>query len=91
MPMKDVPSIETLAAHGAHVTCTGEPQVFLDDMFYLSGEVPRVTPFERGLPAHYQKAADGNWTVGGGGATRGGAYSCRTGSSSNQADLDARP
>ena len=30
-------------------------------MFYLSGEIPRVTPFERGLPAHYQKNADGNW------------------------------
>jgi 7,8-dihydropterin-6-yl-methyl-4-(beta-D-ribofuranosyl)aminobenzene 5'-phosphate synthase len=61
MPMKDVPSIEALTAHGAHVTCTGEPQVLLDDMFYLSGEVPRVTPFERGLPGHYQKTADGNW------------------------------
>ena len=61
MPMKDVPSLEALAAHGAHVTCTREPQVFLDDMFFLSGEIPRVTPFERGLPAHYQKDADGNW------------------------------
>ena len=61
MPMKDVPGIEALTAHGAHVTCTGEPQVFLGDMFYLSGEIPRVTPFERGLPAHYQKNADGNW------------------------------
>src|SRR5580704_521513 len=62
MPMKDVPSIEALAAHGAHVICTAEPQVFLDDMFYLSGEIPRVTPFERGLLAHYQKTADGDWT-----------------------------
>jgi 7,8-dihydropterin-6-yl-methyl-4-(beta-D-ribofuranosyl)aminobenzene 5'-phosphate synthase len=61
MPMKDVPDIETLTAQGAHVICTAEPRVFLDDMFYLSGEVPRVTPFERGLPAHYQKTADGNW------------------------------
>ncbi|HVB79182.1 MAG TPA: MBL fold metallo-hydrolase [Candidatus Binataceae bacterium] len=61
MPMKDVPGIEVLTARGAHVTCTGEPRIFLDDMFYLSGEIPRVTPFERGLPAHYQKNADGNW------------------------------
>jgi 7,8-dihydropterin-6-yl-methyl-4-(beta-D-ribofuranosyl)aminobenzene 5'-phosphate synthase len=30
-------------------------------MFYLSGEIPRVTPFERGLPAHYQKNEEGNW------------------------------
>jgi len=61
MPMKDVPSIEALTARGAHVTCTTEPQCLLDDMFYLSGEIPRVTPFERGLAAHYQQAADGNW------------------------------
>lgn len=61
MPMKDVPGIEALTAHGAQVTCTREPQVFLDDMFYLSGEIPRLTPFERGLPAHYQKNTDGNW------------------------------
>ena len=61
MPMKDVPGVEALTAHGAHVTCTGEPQVLLDGMFYLSGEIPRVTPFERGLPAHYQKNEDGNW------------------------------
>jgi len=61
LPMKDVPSVEALTAHGALVTCTGESQVLLDDMFYLSGEIPRVTPFERGLPAHYQKTADGNW------------------------------
>jgi 7,8-dihydropterin-6-yl-methyl-4-(beta-D-ribofuranosyl)aminobenzene 5'-phosphate synthase len=61
MPMKDVPGVDALTARGAHVTCTGEPQVLLDGMFYLSGEIPRVTPFERGLPAHYQKNADGNW------------------------------
>jgi 7,8-dihydropterin-6-yl-methyl-4-(beta-D-ribofuranosyl)aminobenzene 5'-phosphate synthase len=61
MPMKDVPGIEALTSRGAHVTCTAEPQVFLDGMFFLSGEIPRVTPFERGLPAHYQKNAEGNW------------------------------
>jgi 7,8-dihydropterin-6-yl-methyl-4-(beta-D-ribofuranosyl)aminobenzene 5'-phosphate synthase len=30
-------------------------------MFQLSGEIPRVTLFERGLPGHYQKNVDGNW------------------------------
>jgi 7,8-dihydropterin-6-yl-methyl-4-(beta-D-ribofuranosyl)aminobenzene 5'-phosphate synthase len=62
MPMKDVPGVEALTSRGAHVTCTAEPQVFLDGMFFLSGEIPRVTPFERGLPAHYQKNAEGDWT-----------------------------
>ena len=61
LPMKDVPSIEALAARGAQVNCTREPQVFLDGMFYLSGEIPRVTTFERGLPAHYQKTEEGSW------------------------------
>ena len=61
MPMKDVPSIEALTVHGADVNCTREPRILLDGMFYLSGEIPRVTPFERGLPAHYQKAEDQSW------------------------------
>jgi 7,8-dihydropterin-6-yl-methyl-4-(beta-D-ribofuranosyl)aminobenzene 5'-phosphate synthase len=61
MPMKNVPSIEALTAHGADVKCTREFRVLLDGMFYLSGEIPRVTPFERGLPAHYQKSEDESW------------------------------
>ncbi len=61
MPMKDVPSIEALTAHGADVNCTRESRVLLDGMFYLSGEIPRVTPFERGLPAHYQRSEDESW------------------------------
>lgn len=61
-PIKDVPGIEALTAHGARVNCTREPQVLLDSMFHLSGEIPRVTPFERGLPAHFQKNEEGNWT-----------------------------
>lgn len=61
LPTKDVPGIEALSAHGANVHCTRQSQLLLDGMFYLSGEIPRVTPFERGLPAHYQRAEDGNW------------------------------
>jgi 7,8-dihydropterin-6-yl-methyl-4-(beta-D-ribofuranosyl)aminobenzene 5'-phosphate synthase len=61
MPMKDVPSITALTAHGADVDCTREPRVLLDGMFCLSGEIPRVTAFERGLPAHYQRSDDESW------------------------------
>jgi 7,8-dihydropterin-6-yl-methyl-4-(beta-D-ribofuranosyl)aminobenzene 5'-phosphate synthase len=61
LPMKDVPGVEALAARGADVNCLREPRVLHDGMFYLSGEIPRVTPFERGLPAHYQKSEDGSW------------------------------
>jgi 7,8-dihydropterin-6-yl-methyl-4-(beta-D-ribofuranosyl)aminobenzene 5'-phosphate synthase len=59
MPMDDVPSEAELTAHGARVVSTREPQSFLDDMFYLSGEIPRVTPFETGQPFHYAKPERG--------------------------------
>jgi 7,8-dihydropterin-6-yl-methyl-4-(beta-D-ribofuranosyl)aminobenzene 5'-phosphate synthase len=59
MPMEDVPSIAELTAHGARVVATREPQAPLDGMFYVSGEIPRVTPFETGLPFHYAKTESG--------------------------------
>ncbi|HTC06932.1 MAG TPA: MBL fold metallo-hydrolase [Xanthobacteraceae bacterium] len=59
MPMEDVPSIAELTAHGARVVATREPQAPLDGMFYVSGEIPRVTPFETGLPFHYAKTENG--------------------------------
>jgi 7,8-dihydropterin-6-yl-methyl-4-(beta-D-ribofuranosyl)aminobenzene 5'-phosphate synthase len=58
--MDDVPSVVDLTAQGADVVCTTEPQAFLDSMFYVSGEVPRVTPFERGLPGQVRKTDDGS-------------------------------
>jgi 7,8-dihydropterin-6-yl-methyl-4-(beta-D-ribofuranosyl)aminobenzene 5'-phosphate synthase len=60
---KDVPNAETLTNHGAKVVCMRTAQTLLDGLFYLSGEIPRVTPFERGLAGHYQRAEDGSeWT-----------------------------
>ena len=40
--------------------CITEPRAFLDDMFYVSGEIPRVTPFERGLLGQVRKTEDGS-------------------------------
>lgn len=57
--MDDVPSVDDLTALGAQVICTTQPQYFLDDMYFVSGEIPRVTPFERGLPGQVRKTADG--------------------------------
>jgi 7,8-dihydropterin-6-yl-methyl-4-(beta-D-ribofuranosyl)aminobenzene 5'-phosphate synthase len=57
--MDDVPSIDDLTAFGARVLCTTEPQSFLGDMFYVSGEVPRITSFEPGLPGQIRKTEDG--------------------------------
>jgi 7,8-dihydropterin-6-yl-methyl-4-(beta-D-ribofuranosyl)aminobenzene 5'-phosphate synthase len=57
--MDDVPNIDDLTGQGARVICTTEPQWFLDDMFFVSGEIPRVTPFERGLPGQVRRSDDG--------------------------------
>jgi 7,8-dihydropterin-6-yl-methyl-4-(beta-D-ribofuranosyl)aminobenzene 5'-phosphate synthase len=56
---KDVPSIEILTDRGAQVVNTRTAQTLLDGMFHLSGEIPRVTLFERGLTGHYQRTEDG--------------------------------
>lgn len=56
---EDVPSPEDLTAFGAEVIATPQPVTFLDDMFFVSGEIPRVTPFERGYPGHVRLADDG--------------------------------
>ncbi len=60
-PMRDVPSVEALTARGAEVIATREARALFDGMFVISGEIPRVTPFERGLPGHFQKSDDGSW------------------------------
>jgi 7,8-dihydropterin-6-yl-methyl-4-(beta-D-ribofuranosyl)aminobenzene 5'-phosphate synthase len=57
--MEDVPSIQALIAHGAHVINTTEAQVLLDGMAYVSGEIPRRTAFERGLKGQHRKTLDG--------------------------------
>ena len=57
--LDDVPGIDDLTAQGAQIICTTEPQSFLDDTFFVSGEIPRVTEFERGLPGQVRKTADG--------------------------------
>jgi len=61
-PFQPVPSPEALAAHGAQVVNSGDPRVLLDDCFYLSSEVPRISSFEKGRPDHLaRQAADRPW------------------------------
>jgi 7,8-dihydropterin-6-yl-methyl-4-(beta-D-ribofuranosyl)aminobenzene 5'-phosphate synthase len=57
--MEDIPSVDDLTAFGADVVMTKEPQALLDGMFYLSGEIPRVTAFERGFPGQVRRTLDG--------------------------------
>lgn len=57
--MEDIPTIADLTAFGAEVIATREPQVLLDGMFYVSGEIPRVTSYERGYPGQVRLGPDG--------------------------------
>lgn len=57
--LEDVPSVKDLTAFGAEVMVTDEPQALLDGMFFVSGEIPRVTPYERGLPGQVRLMEDG--------------------------------
>lgn len=57
---EDVPSAAQLTQHGAEVFHSTQPQLVLDDLFYVSGEIPRVTPFEVGLPGQHRKTDDGS-------------------------------
>lgn len=57
--IEDVPSIEALTDNGARVVNTKEPQLLLEGTAYVSGEIPRVTPFETGLPGQHRLALDG--------------------------------
>jgi 7,8-dihydropterin-6-yl-methyl-4-(beta-D-ribofuranosyl)aminobenzene 5'-phosphate synthase len=57
--MDDVPSVADLTDFGASVVVTREPQSFLDGLFYVSGEIPRVSGFERGYPGQMRRVGDG--------------------------------
>jgi 7,8-dihydropterin-6-yl-methyl-4-(beta-D-ribofuranosyl)aminobenzene 5'-phosphate synthase len=57
--MEDVPSIDALTAYGATVVNTTESHLLLEGMAYVSGEIPRVTPFERGLRGQCRMTLDG--------------------------------
>ena len=56
----DVPSAAVLEKHGARVFHATEAQLILEDHFFVSGEIPRVTKFETGLPNHYRRTEDGS-------------------------------
>jgi 7,8-dihydropterin-6-yl-methyl-4-(beta-D-ribofuranosyl)aminobenzene 5'-phosphate synthase len=56
-PFEPVPSPATLSAHGAEVIDDPAERLLADGCFYLSGEIPRVTSFERGRPDHLCRSA----------------------------------
>ncbi len=54
-----VPNPEELTEAGASVVSTREPQLAGGGAFYVSGEIPRLTKYEVGLPGHLRQSADG--------------------------------
>ena len=59
IPFEDLPTKEELEHVGAEVLSNSKEHLALDDMFYVSGEIPRVTPYERGLPTHVKDVGNG--------------------------------
>jgi 7,8-dihydropterin-6-yl-methyl-4-(beta-D-ribofuranosyl)aminobenzene 5'-phosphate synthase len=54
-----VPDPEKLKKAGAEVINTREPQVIGGGAFFVSGEIPRLTKYEAGLPGHLRRNSDG--------------------------------
>lgn len=52
---QDVPSHRELSLHGADVILTTGPELLADGHVLVSGEIPRVTSFEAGLPGHHRR------------------------------------
>jgi 7,8-dihydropterin-6-yl-methyl-4-(beta-D-ribofuranosyl)aminobenzene 5'-phosphate synthase len=52
VPFQIVPSPEVLTKHGVEVVNDSGERTMLDDWYYLSGEIPRVTSFEKGRQDH---------------------------------------
>ncbi|HEY9678351.1 MAG TPA: MBL fold metallo-hydrolase [Drouetiella sp.] len=63
VPFQIVPSVDELTARGGEVVNSLEARTLLDDYFYLSGEIPRVSSFEKGRTDHLgRKSHDAPWT-----------------------------
>jgi 7,8-dihydropterin-6-yl-methyl-4-(beta-D-ribofuranosyl)aminobenzene 5'-phosphate synthase len=59
VPAESVMDPVLLERRGATVVNSPEARVLMEQTFYLSGEIPRVTPYERGLPPHVKLSQDG--------------------------------
>jgi 7,8-dihydropterin-6-yl-methyl-4-(beta-D-ribofuranosyl)aminobenzene 5'-phosphate synthase len=59
LPIENMPTPEQLAAKGGQPIVTTEAQFVLDGTFFVSGEIPRLTSYEKGFPGHMQRSADG--------------------------------
>jgi 7,8-dihydropterin-6-yl-methyl-4-(beta-D-ribofuranosyl)aminobenzene 5'-phosphate synthase len=58
LPMDKVPTPPQWHEYGAEPVVTDQPATCLDDLFYVSGEIPRVTGYEKGLVGQVARAGD---------------------------------
>lgn len=61
LPFARVPSAAEMEAAGAVIVSNFNAHTALDDMLYISGEIPRVTPYEAGLPPSHVKKTEQGW------------------------------
>ena len=62
LPIKAIPSPHELTRLGANIVSSTAPQLLFDEFFWISGEIPRVTPYEKGFPGHLRRSKDeSNW------------------------------
>lgn len=59
VPAEEVMSQAALARRGAQIVSSNDARNIVEEMFYVSGEIPRVTPYELGLVPHVKLATDG--------------------------------
>lgn len=59
LPYRDVPKPAELEAAGGEVVVSPEARLLVDGLFFLSGEIPRVTSYEQGYPGHLKRSPDG--------------------------------
>lgn len=61
LPFVGVPSAAEMEAVGAEIVAEPNAHTALNDMFYISGEIPRVTPYEKRLPPSHVKKTERGW------------------------------
>ncbi|MGQ0486665.1 MAG: MBL fold metallo-hydrolase [Hyphomicrobiales bacterium] len=59
IPFAEVPSKAELERAGGEAISADEDRSLFDAMFHISGEIPRVTPYERGFPPHVKDVGAG--------------------------------
>ena len=61
-PAEPIPTPQQWSALGAEPLVTAEPMTCLDDLFFISGEIPRVTAYEKGFDQNVHRiTADAPW------------------------------